>query len=194
MGIEEFRRENSDGRGTTYERKKPDRDVNYEEVEKIDVNEEKMKGFFLGLIVGEGSFSILLQFEDERRLGVAVRGKFDLRLHEENQYLLKYLHESTELGYISYVSPFVNYRITSLDECLELERWIENNLEKSIFKQTAKYESFVKWGECLSMIEERKHLTKDGLLEIAKLRDNMNRDQRGRNYEEIKERVKKFTD
>ena len=46
---------------------------------------------------------------------------------------------------------------------------------------TSKGESFKLWARCIKLIQEKKHLTKEGLLEICGLRDRMNSKLGGKN-------------
>lgn len=156
------------------------------DIESTKINESKMKGFFLGIMVGEGSFVITTKPEK-----MGARAKYSIKMHKENAELLQHFYKATDLGNVTYTDRWVDYRVSRVEECVELAQWIENSASGTIFKRTAKYDSFKQWCQCLSFITDGKHASKQGLIELAELREGINRDSRGRSAEEIKEIIEK---
>ncbi|MCX6801110.1 MAG: LAGLIDADG family homing endonuclease [Candidatus Diapherotrites archaeon] len=63
----------------------------------------------------------------------------------------------------------IQYRVQALNECL-----IIRDFFKELSFKTQKGEDFKLWSECLKIIESGRHLEKEGILEICRLRDKMN--------------------
>jgi len=189
MGLESFQGE-SPRKDMRHEHRadSPLSDVEYtpSDIENKSLSDEKMKGLFIGLVIGEGSFSITIR---PRKLYASA--KFSITQHEENIDLLNYIQEETGLGQVTQKNKDIHYhyRILDAEECKNMAIWFEENAGDTIFDKTAKYESFKLWCECLSMIIDGVSNDKEAIIKLAELRDDMNRDSRGRSSEEIKEIV-----
>lgn len=142
--------------------------------------------FFLGFIAGEGSFSIGISQGQSR---ISVSPIFTIKLEQVDATILKYLSDSVNIGYLTEGHDrgrdYILWRVSSLDECLLLARKIDEISEDSIFKATSKYESFKVWKNCLDLMNKDAHLTAEGIKKIARLRDDMNDDRRGRTADEV---------
>jgi hypothetical protein len=145
-------------------------------------SEEDM-AWAVGLIEGEGSFVINIE-------GVGNKGKISPKLHptlsismveKDKQALLK-IKEIFGCGDINFkkkeywikkgilsAQNQYNYRLNNINDCLR----ICNILPKRLFK-TTKLNAFVEWEKVVNMMVNFKHLEKDGLIEILKIRDLMN--------------------
>jgi hypothetical protein len=146
-----------------------------------------MRGFFMGLIVGEGSFSIPITAKSDCNHGVQAKPKFCINMHKENEHVLKYLRDSTELGRLSKTERFTEWTINDLDSCIELSRWIDSEFGGTIFDETAKAHSFQKWVKCLDILNSASGQSAETIKQIAEIRDDMNMDSRGRTKDEIVE-------
>lgn len=156
------------------------------DIQSSNISHDKMKGLFVGLVIGEGCFTISIKPERLRAVP-----KFTITQHEENLELLEYMQETIGLGEIQKKPPkdHYEYRMTTHEDCKEMAEWFEENAGGTIFDRTAKYKSFKLWCECLSIIIDGVSGDKEAIIKLAELRDGMNRDSRGRTSEEIKEIV-----
>lgn len=152
-------------------------------------NKDKMDGFLVGLVVGEGSFHITIGKAPNNKKKWYVGSNFGIKLHKSDGEILEYLHNSIELGNIRYNGKYVEWRISDLSECVKFSNTFDKMIRGTAFIHTEKYNSYVKWKECLLMILENKGETKEGLIEIAEKRDEINRDSRGRTKDEVIDEV-----
>jgi len=129
-------------------------------------------GIWSGLIDGEGSFSIILVKNPTRKLGWRVEPKFQLGLHRKDYDVLSQLH--LFLGgagaiYFARKGEFVNYIISSIKDLnkliLHLEKYpllTQKSADLFLFKQI------------LDLINNKAHLTVEGLNKIVNLKASMN--------------------
>jgi len=129
-------------------------------------------GIWSGLIDGEGSFSIILVKNPTRKLGWRVEPKFQLGLHRKDYDVLFQLH--LLLGgagaiYFARKGEFVNYIISSIKDLnkliLHLEKYpllTQKSADLFLFKQI------------LDLINNKAHLTVEGLNKIVNLKASMN--------------------
>jgi hypothetical protein len=149
------------------------------------------KDYILGFVEGEGCFSITIQKNIDRkpRLGkwvVKKKNPFLLRVSptfritnvEANLPLLEEIKSILGVGSIylqkrgnenSRISNVAYYYTKSLAEALKIKEFFG-----TLTFNTTKGKDFVLWSKCLEIIAQKRHLTKEGLLEICQLRDQMN--------------------
>lgn len=187
MGLDEYRdkcrsKKNGIGKGV-YSRENKS---SFDELEEHDFDSDKMVGFVLGLIVGEGSFSINIC---RKGSSISVKPKFGIRMHKENSYMLKYICSSVDVGFYSERNneEFCSFRISAFGQCVRFAEWIDNVREGTVFNETAKMESFEIWKDCLSDIKEGNDKTYHGIVEIARKREGINRDNRCKGVDEVKD-------
>jgi hypothetical protein len=123
--------------------------------------------FLLGFIAGEGSFMIEVNDAKRRRWGFRIIPRFGLLVHESD--ILHKLCDETNLGIVHERADSAesSWLIRSIDECLELCEIIDSQSESGLFEQTDKYNQYTKWKSAINMIDDGKHLNRDGAHKIV---------------------------
>jgi len=117
--------------------------------------------WLLGYLEGQGSFSIVLKKSGDRMQVVAdfsVKGDKDL-LERVAEYIGGKVYRKGG----SYV-----LKVTKLNEAAMLVRMLEHKIKSEVNKDT-----FGVWKECVCLMENGEHLTKEGMLKIATLRNSL---------------------
>lgn len=129
-------------------------------------------GVWSGLIDGEGSFSIIVDKNKVRKLGWRVQLKFQIGLHTKDLNLLCLLQE--HLGGIGSIHlarnrDIVNYSIDSIEDL--------NNLIFHFEKYpllTQKAADFLLLKKAVELVNNKAHLTVQGLKKIVNIKASMN--------------------
>jgi len=129
-------------------------------------------GVWSGLIDGEGSFSIILVKNSTRKLGWRVEPKFQLGLHKKDYDVL--LQLQLFFGgaggiYLARNGEFVNYIISSIKDLNKLVVHLEHYP-----LLTQKSEDFFFFKQIIDLINNKAHLTVEGLNKIVNLKASMN--------------------
>ena len=136
------------------------------------VNSSAHPGVWSGLIDGEGSFSIILVKNPKRKLGLRVEPKFQLGLHRKDYDVLSHLQLYLEGAggiYLARKGEFVNYIISSIKDLNKLVI----HLEKYPLL-TQKAVDFFLFKQIIDLINNKAHLTVEGLNQIVNLKASMN--------------------
>lgn len=153
-----------------------------------ELDESDMWAFFLGFLAGEGSFSITITTRKRDGLPSACP-VFAIKLEICDKELLELFRDTTGIGHINEAKSqgrhYVEWRTSNLESCMYIRDQIESHASGTPFTQTSKYDSLQTWSECLELIEQGEHLTKEGLVRLSELRDEMNDDRRGRTTGEV---------
>ncbi len=127
-----------------------------------------------GFVDGEGCFSICIQ---KRRNYHTYTPKdfilylcFKIRLHSDDVHALEEINRVLGVGNVSISSKVAQYAVYNLEDCIFLSDFFKDKLF------TKKRKDFELWCEALEIFNTRKHRTKNGFLEITKIRDLMNVD------------------
>ena len=145
-----------------------------------DNQQERLRfaGWVAGFIDGEGCFSVSIQKSPNTKLGWQVFPEFVVTQGEKSLSSLKKIKDFFGCGnifvnkrYDNHKENLYRYCVRSLDDLRDkiIPFFNENSL------QTAKRFDFEIFKEAMKLIEENKHLTMDGIKEIAKLSQQMNR-------------------
>jgi len=141
--------------------------------------------WLLGFIEGEGCFSVGFIRQKGTPFGYQIKAMFIIKITESEKKVLEKIRsylggigniyfESCELnrtkGMIN-ANDSVSFRVTHLEE---LEKII-GLLKKEEFVSEQKRLDFKNWVRCISILKNKKHLTKKGFLEIAYLRSKMHK-------------------
>jgi LAGLIDADG endonuclease len=129
-------------------------------------------GAWSGLIDGEGSFSIILVKNPTRKLGWRVEPKFQLGLHRKDYDVLSQLQlffDGAGGIYLARNGEFVNYIISSIKDLNKLLV----HLEKYPLL-TQKSADFFFFKQIIDLINNKAHLTVEGLNQIVNLKASMN--------------------
>ena len=144
-----------------------------------DNQQERLRtvGWIVGFVDGEGCFSVTIQ-KATTATGWQVFPEFVVTQGEKSLQALHDLKEFFECGRI-----FINRRNDNHREHLYrfCVRSVADLRDKVIpfFREnqlrTAKRKDFEKFVRVLELIEERKHLNSEGIMEIARIAETMNR-------------------
>ena len=129
-------------------------------------------GVWSGLIDGEGSFSIIVDKNKVRKLGWRVQLKFQIGLHTKDLNVLCLLQQYLGgVGSIHLASnrDIVNYSIDSIKDF--------NNLILHLEKYpllTQKAADFLLFKKAVELVNDKAHLTLEGLEKIVNIKASMN--------------------
>ena len=134
----------------------------------IDIN----PWFWSGLIDGEGSFSIIIDRNKKRQIGWRVQSKFQIGLHKRDLSLLFQIQQF--LGGIGsiYIHPTRNIVNYSVDSIKDLAILI-NHFEKYPLL-TQKAADFILFKQVVKLINNKAHLSIEGLHQIINIKASMN--------------------
>ena len=126
--------------------------------------------FIVGFADGEGTFSVTLVKDKSYKLGWQVKPKFSIGLHKKDLSLLESIHSSLGVGGIS--SQGVNgvqFSVNSIKD----RRILTDFFDKYplLTKKRADYQIFK---AVLELMENKVHLTQDGLQKIVALKGILN--------------------
>lgn len=129
-------------------------------------------GVWSGLIDGEGSFSIIVDRNKTRKLGLRAQLKFQIGLHTKDLNLLYLLQQ--HLGgigsiYLARNRDIVNYSIDSIEDLNKLII----HLEKYPLL-TQKAADFLLFKKAVKLVNNKAHLTVEGLNQIVNIKASMN--------------------
>ena len=134
-------------------------------------------GWVVGFVDGEGCFSVSIHKNHVMRLGWQVVPEFVVTQGEKSLQALKKLQEFFQCGSIfvnnrhdNHKEPIYRYCVRSVKE---LETIIVPFFNQNQL-QTSKAAEFFKFKQALSLMKERKHLTLEGVKEIATITQEMN--------------------
>lgn len=138
--------------------------------------------WIVGLVDGEGCFTVQLNNFPAMKLGFEARPTFIVNLDSKDRPILELIRDFFEFGVVNTYERGGNYKgigkacfykVTNLKDCLEIMKFF-----KKYPLRSKKGKDFEMWCQCLFMMNDKEHLNKDGLLKIAKIRENMNLDKK----------------
>ena len=144
----------------------------------------ELRGWVLGFVDGDGCFSIGFVRQPSRpgRIGYAtgfqVSHEFAVTQGEQSLAVLHELRDFFGVGQVIVNRRYDNHReylhryvVRKRDELLEtvIPFFKEHPL------RTSKRQNFDKFAECVELISAGRHLTVDGLIQIARITETMNR-------------------
>ena len=140
-------------------------------VSRPKVKNQKIKDakWLAGFTSGEGCFLIHLQ-KSKTKLGETVNLVFKLTQHSRDEQLMRSLINYFHCGQVSLVRTWVDFRVTKFKDIDEI---IITFFQKYPI-QGVKALDFADWCQVAELINEKKHLTMDGLEKIKKIKDGMN--------------------
>jgi len=126
-----------------------------------------------GFSDGESWFTLMIAPSKSVQIGFNVAPIFRIQLHKSDKNILDQIQEYLGVGKVqpqSYNGRDSSlFRVTSIKECLQVREFFNQYP-----LQSKKRYSFEAWSKGLDIIASKEHLTKEGILELAKLRDKMN--------------------
>ena len=138
-----------------------------------DININRSKAWFwTGLIDAEGSFSIIIDKTNKRKLGWRVQSKFQIGLHKRELPLILELQQFLGgIGSIQINSSrnVVNYSIDSNKDLINLINHFDN-----YYLLTQKAADFLLFKQVVLLMNSKAHLTNEGLHQIINNKASMN--------------------
>ena len=122
-----------------------------------------------GFTSAEGCFKIII-FQATTKIGETVQLVFQLNQHIRDKQLIKNLIKYFDCGNINYEGNVIIYTVTNIDD-------ITQNIIPFFFKykiQGVKAKDFADWCKAAELINEKKHLTKEGLEKIKQIKAGIN--------------------
>jgi hypothetical protein len=145
-----------------------------------DNQQERLEtvGWVVGFVDGEGCFSITIQRCSSMKLGWQVFPEFVVTQGAKSLPVLQSLQDVFACGRIHVNRRHDNHKEHLYRFCVRRSKDLRERVIP-FFKQhplrTAKQQDFQLFCQVLDLMGERKHLTNDGLLEIARLAATINR-------------------
>jgi len=128
--------------------------------------------FWTGIIDAEGSFSIIIDKNNSRRLGWRVQSKFQMGLHKRDLSLLLQLQQFFNgIGSI-YINPTLNKVNYSIDSNKDLIKLIIHLDKYPLLTQKAA--DFMLFKEVVKLMNNKAHLSTKGLNQIINIKASMN--------------------
>lgn len=149
--------------------------------------------FVLGLISGEGNFSIKLRSADGFDWKVRPSPTFAISLHESDREVLEKSKEVVGTGNLRRkTSDQYTWAIESIEGVMKIKNFVEENASH-MFKSTEKYDSFIRWSRGVNMYEGKNKKTnwdRESTIEIIKIAKSVNKNgYKGKSEEEWLEMV-----
>lgn len=143
------------------------------------------KQWLLGFIEGEGCFCIVVKKSGKDHKTNQVTTDFTIKLTESEREVLERIRDYMGgIGHIYFQSSEPNRKkgMINARDCLafkvtklEQTKRIAELFDENDFVSNSKKAEFLAWKECISMMERKEHLTKEGFFKIALLRDKLNK-------------------
>lgn len=126
--------------------------------------------FVTGFIDGEGSFMIQLYKSPAYRLGWSVEPQFTICLSQKDRFILEHIKSYLGVGNIcNQGSNAVRYQVKSIKEFLVVITHFDNYP-----LITQKLADYIIWKKIILMMEQKEHLTLEGLEKIVALKASLN--------------------
>tara|TARA_Y100000034_G_C6743623_1_gene330135 strand:- start:139 stop:621 length:483 start_codon:yes stop_codon:yes gene_type:complete len=141
-----------------------------------DNQQERLDALWIvGFTDGEGCFHISINKLTGMSLGWQVLPEFRIVQHEKDEAVLYKLKEYFSFGDVKINNTDENaarkgFRVRGLENLKKIVEFFKKNPLK-----TTKKKNFEIFAEVIQMMDNKKHLTKEGLDNIAKLVSEMNR-------------------
>jgi len=153
--------------------------------------DENILNWIVGFVEGEGCFTLTVSekvYANTKSL--QLHPVFQISIGENDKQILDLIKNTLGIGTITkkpkiYWERFgftaqnqFNYRVSNVMDCKKIYSFFNGKMLSS------KNKSMQTWYACLMLIEQYKHLTKEGLIEILLLRDNINGVSKRKNYKD----------
>ncbi len=156
-----------------------------------NLQQEIEKGWLCGFVDGEGCFSIRVQRYGSNKNNICLRPDFAITQHKKDKSALEKVRNIIGVGSIvkrNLDGHFV-YQIHSIKDALTLIDFFDSNDFLNIKKK-----DYELWKKCVIMLKNGHHRTYDGLVEILKIRHEINKDTKSKKritLNDIKEFIEK---
>lgn len=142
------------------------------------------KEWLLGFIEGDGYFRISFEINKRMKFGIRFIPSFSIKLHERDKAIIEQIRDLIGFGSVrpvskkysrekgSRTSDQIIYQCRGVSQCSKLQTFFED-----MTFHTSKGREYKLWSEALGLMQVRnkKRASKTHILEIARLRDQMNK-------------------
>lgn len=154
---------------------------------RVDQQERHIKkrndlfNYFAGFVEGEGCFSVSIKPHKQMKFGWVIDPMFSIYQHKNNQGILELFQNELKCGYITTKGSKPNISVLIVDNRRTIEEKIIPFFKKYRFLGT-KWNDFLLFSQIVNLMTNKKHLEKEGIIEIVKLAFQMNQQGKGRKY------------
>lgn len=136
------------------------------------LNNPKLNPWFItGFTDAEGSFIISVYNDAKSKLNWRVSAYFSIHVHEKDLPLLELIQNTLGVGIVRKNNEnTVLFRVSDIKDLQIILNHFENYPLVS-----AKYSDYLLFKQCVELIQEKAHLTEEGLLKIVSLKANLNK-------------------
>ena len=129
--------------------------------------------YVTGFTEGEGCFQISFSKRSKMKWGIEVRPSFSVSQHKRGKEVIFFLQSYFKCGGVRFSKNDQNYifEVRGIDD---LMKKIIPHFKKYGFITSAKQTQFEKFQTICQIIYSKRHLNKDGLLEVIELSSNLN--------------------
>lgn len=120
-----------------------------------------------GFIEGSGCFSVIIR-KSGNQVGYQTIADFTLKLPLASKGLLDDIRAALGIGKVYQNKDEAILKATKIEDALTLVSFLEDG-----FVSAAKQREFLVWKACVSLMAQGRHHTREGVLEIARLRDSV---------------------
>lgn len=128
--------------------------------------------FILGLIAGEGCFSVQLSQRDDLTHGVEIRPSFTVHMKEDGE-ILETVKDIVGLGEVYAREKGAAWHMTRHGELVELIELIDDHAG-SLFWETDKGSVFTNWKQIIERKGSGRHLSEEETKKIIRLAKTLN--------------------
>ena len=137
--------------------------------------------YFAGFVEGEGCFSVSIKKFDQMKYGWVIDPMFSIYQHKNNRNILELFKKEFQCGYIVSKKGKPEILVYVIDNRRTLEEKIIPFFDKYGLLGT-KWNDFLIFKKIIFLMSQKKHLEKEGLIEIVNLAFQMNQQGKGRKY------------
>ena len=122
--------------------------------------------WLVGFVSGEGNFMIRLMNSSTHKLGYQVGLRFQITQHSKDKALMENIVNYLECGYLSVRGDIIDYHVTKFSDIIEkIIPFFDKYLILGV-----KQKDFESFKSVASIIQDKKHLTEEGLLKIKEIK------------------------
>ena len=137
--------------------------------------------YFAGFVEGEGCFSVSIKRHSQMKFGWVIDPMFSIYQHENNKEILELFKKELHCGYIVSKNGKPEIMVYVVDNRRTLTEKIIPFFDKYRLLGT-KWNDFLLFKKIIFLMQEGKHLEKEGIIEIVNLAFQMNQQGKGRKY------------
>ena len=126
--------------------------------------------FVTGFCDAESSFNLIISKNDKQLSGWSVKLAFSIHLHKKDVSVLYLIQKFFDAGNITIYGNKAMYQVVKRTDILKIIKHFDTYTLK-----TKKYKDYLLFKQAFFLILDKKHLTKDGLLQIVSIRSSLNK-------------------